>query len=1030
MSGAFNLSEWALKRRALVWFALILIVVTGVVSYFGLGRNEDPPFTIKTMIVQANWPGAPVDDMLRQVTDRLEKKLQEVPYLDFLRSYTTAGRTIVFVNLEGSTPAKAIPDVWYQVRKKIADIQYTFPSGVQGPFFDDEFGETFGIIYAFTADGFSQRELRDYVEDVRSELLSVENVSKIETVGVQEEKIYIEFSVQRLAGLGLDRMALINALTAQNAVTPAGVVETGEQKILIRVTGAFETEEDIRKVNFAANGKLFRLADLATVTRGYADPPEPLFRVNGKPAIGLAISMQAGGDLLALGRAVEEKMRDILTRLPIGIEPILVAEQPHVVDEAVSEFTKSLWEAIAIVLAVSFLSLGLRAGAVVACSIPLVLAGVFVSMEYLGIDLQRVSLGALIIALGLLVDDAMITVEMMITKLEEGLSKVEAATFAYTSTAFPMLTGTLVTVAGFIPIGFAKSGAGEYTFSMFAVIAVALMISWIVAVVFAPLIGVTILKQPKQTPHHKVRRGVFLRMFHGVLVTAMRLRWLTIAATIALFALALAGMRIVPEQFFPSSDRPELVVDLQVPENASIFATDTAARKLDEILAGDKEIDHWTTNVGAGAVRFYLPLDPKLRNDFFAQAVVVTKGLEERARVQARLEASLAEALPEAVVRVSPLELGPPVGWPLQFRVSGPDPSQVRTIAYRVADTVGGNPYTRQINFDWIEPSRMLRIHVDQDQARLVGLSSEALAQSVQTAISGVTVTQVRDDIYLVDVVARAQAQDRTSPWTVRTLQIPLPSGKTIPLAQLATVEYSLEPPLIWRRDRLPTLTVQADAAGGAQPADIVDALRPDIEKLNAELPSGYLVSIGGTAEESAKSRASVFAAAPLMVLAMLVVLMMQMQSFAKLALVLSVAPLGIIGVVAALLLSGRPLGFIAILGVIALVGMIVRNSVILVDQIDTEIAHGRTRWDAVVEATVHRFRPILLTAAAAILGMIPIAPTVFWGPMAFAIMGGLAIATLLTLIFLPALYVVWFRIRENEGTETEPLVAEQALTA
>jgi multidrug efflux pump subunit AcrB len=659
-----------------------------------------------------------------------------------------------------------------------------------------------------------------------------------------------------------------------------------------------------------------------------------------------------------------------------------------------------------------------------------VLAGVFVSMEYLGIDLQRVSLGALIIALGLLVDDAMITVEMMITKLEEGLSKVEAATFAYTSTAFPMLTGTLVTVAGFIPIGFAKSGAGEYTFSMFAVIAVALMISWIVAVVFAPLIGVTILKQPKQTPHHKVRRGVFLRMFHGVLVTAMRLRWLTIAATIALFALALAGMRIVPEQFFPSSDRPELVVDLQVPENASIFATDTAARKLDEILAGDKEIDHWTTNVGAGAVRFYLPLDPKLRNDFFAQAVVVTKGLEERARVQARLEASLAEALPEAVVRVSPLELGPPVGWPLQFRVSGPDPSQVRTIAYRVADTVGGNPYTRQINFDWIEPSRMLRIHVDQDQARLVGLSSEALAQSVQTAISGVTVTQVRDDIYLVDVVARAQAQDRTSPWTVRTLQIPLPSGKTIPLAQLATVEYSLEPPLIWRRDRLPTLTVQADAAGGAQPADIVDALRPDIEKLNAELPSGYLVSIGGTAEESAKSRASVFAAAPLMVLAMLVVLMMQMQSFAKLALVLSVAPLGIIGVVAALLLSGRPLGFIAILGVIALVGMIVRNSVILVDQIDTEIAHGRTRWDAVVEATVHRFRPILLTAAAAILGMIPIAPTVFWGPMAFAIMGGLAIATLLTLIFLPALYVVWFRIRENEGTETEPLVAEQALTA
>jgi multidrug efflux pump len=1015
MNRGFNLSEWALRHRVLVWFALILIVAAGINAYIGLGRNEDPPFTIKTMIVQAVWPGAPIDDMLKQVTDRLEKKLQEVPQLDFLKSYTSAGRTIVFVNLKDTTRAARIPDLWYQVRKKVADIQSTFPSGVLGPFFDDEFGETFGIIYAFTADGFTHRELRDYVEGVRSKLLSVENVAKIETVGEQDENIYIEFSVQQLAGLGVDRMALINALAAQNAIAPAGVVETADQKIQVRVTGAFRSEADLRRVNFAVDGKLFRLTDIATVKRRYVDPPDPMFRVNGKPAIALAISMQSGGDLLALGTAIEEKMAEVTADLPIGIEPVLVAEQPHVVEESINEFTKALWEAIAIVLAVSFISLGLRAGTVVAFSIPLVLAATFVAMDYFSIDLQRVSLGALIIALGLLVDDAMITVEMMVTKLEEGFGKFEAATFAYTSTAFPMLTGTLVTVAGFIPIGFAKSSAGEYTFSLFAVVGIALIISWIVAVFFAPLIGVSILKKPKGNAHDATP-GRVMTAFRKVLLLAMRWRFATIGATLALFLVSLVGMGLVPQQFFPSSDRPELLVDLQLPESASIEATNRATARLEALLAGDEDIDHWSAYVGSGAVRFYLPLDPKLSNDFIAQVVVVAKDLEARMRVQARLEAAIPDAVPEAVARVSPLELGPPVGWPIQYRVSGPDPDKIRGIAYTVADAVGNNPHTRQVSFDWIEPSRTLRIRVDQDQARLLGVSSESLAQSLNTTITGATVTQIRDGIYLIDVVARARAEDRASPSTISTLQIPLANGKTVPLLQLATIEYAQELPLIWRRDRIPTLTVQADVAHGIQPDTVDAALAPDIAAINAELPAGYHVDVGGTAEASAKSQRSVLAAAPLMVFVMLIILMIQLQSFSRLALVLSVAPLGLIGVVAALLLSGRPLGFIAILGVIALIGMIVRNSVILVDQIDTEIAHGHARWDAVVLATTHRFRPILLTAAAAILGMIPIAPTVFWGPMAFAIMGGLAVATALTLIFLPALYVAWFRIHEDEA--------------
>jgi multidrug efflux pump len=1007
----FNLSEWALKHRSLVAYLMLVIVIAGIGSYLRLGRSEDPDFTVKTMVVQAEWPGATVGDTLEQITDRIESKLQETPNLDYLKSYTTPGRTTIFVNVKDSTPPAQIPDIWYQVRKKVGDIRGTLPQGIVGPAFNDEFGDTYGIVYGFTADGFTYRELRDHVDEIRKQLLGLPDISKIDVLGAQDERVYVEFSTEKLAGLGIDRAALVAALQAQNAVTPAGVVQTADEKILIRVSGAFRSEQDILGVNFVANGRTIRLGDIAQVTRGPADPAQPMFRVNGREGIGLAIAMRKGGDILALGRSVAQAMTEITASLPVGIEPTLIADQPVTVKHAVDDFMDALWEAIAIVLGVSLVTLGLRAGAVVALSIPLVLAAVFVGMTLFGIDLQRISLGALIIALGLLVDDAMITVETMVTRLEHGDDKVQAATFAFTSTAFPMLSGTLVTVAGFVPIGFAHSAAGEYTFSIFAVVAIALIASWIVAVLFAPMLGVWILKKPKVT--HSGEAGSIMRVFRRFLVLAMRARWITLIVTLSLFGLALAGMRLVPQQFFPSSDRPELLVDLQLPENASIYATRDISARLDKLLKGDQDVDHWSTYVGQGAVRFYLPLNVQLPNDFFSQIVIVTKGLQERGRVKAKLEEALAAEFPNVVGRVYPLELGPPVGWPLQYRVSGAEPDQVRAIAFKVAEEIGSTPGARNVNYNWMEPARTVRIQVNQDQARQLGLSSQELAQSLNTVVSGVTATQVRSGIYLVDVLVRASADQRMSLTTIRTLQVPLPDGRTVPLSQIASVEYGQEYPIVWRRDRRPTVTVQADVVPGTQAATVVQALEPKIAALNAGLPSGYHVEVGGTVEESKKAQVSVAAVLPLMLVLTLTVLMIQLQNFNRLFLVLSVAPLGLIGVVAALIISNKPLGFVALLGVLALTGMIARNSVILIDQIEKEKAKGRHPWDAVVEATAHRFRPILLTAAAAILGMIPIAPTIFWGPMAYAIMGGLAVATLLTLVFLPALYVTWFGIKQ-----------------
>jgi multidrug efflux pump len=1012
---SFNLSEWALRHRPLTVFLMIVAVVSGIISFIGLGRNEDPSFVIKTMVVQAAWPGATVEDTLKQVTERLERKLQETPKLDFLRSFTRAGVTTIFVNLKGSATAREIPDIWYHVRKSIGDIRHTLPAGVVGPGFNDEFGDTFGIIYGFVAEGFTQRELRDYVEDIRSKLLQVRDVSKIEILGAQDEKIFVEFSMEELASLGIDRSALISALQVQNVVQPAGVIQTGNETLSLRVSGAFRSEQDVSAVNFAVGGRMLRLSDIAQIRRGYSDPPQPMFRVNGEPAIGLAIAMRDGGDILALGRNIQNAMAEVTADLPLGIEPKLVADQAVTVESAISEFMTSLWQAVAIILATCFISLGVRPGLVIAASIPLTLAVVFSVMDLSGIDMQRISLGALIIALALLVDDAMTTTDAMLTRLAQGDDKVQAATFAFRTYAFAMLAGTLVTIAGFVPVGFAASSAGEYTFSLFAVVAIALIVSWFVAVIFAPLLGVAVLKPPSTA--QSAEPGRVFRWYRSFLTLAMRARWVTIALTLALFGAAVLALPLIPRQFFPSSDRPELLVDLTLPQNASIYASETAARDFDAVLKDDADVARWSTYVGRGAIRFYLPLNVQLPNDFFAQSVIVAKDVAARERLRVKLTKILADDFPSVVSRISPLELGPPVGWPVQYRVRGPDVAQVREIALRLAQIIATNRQAEHVNFDWMEPTRQVRIRVDQDEARLLGLSSQALASVLNTVITGTSITQVRDDIYLVDVVLRATDEQRVSLATLRTLQVPLPSGRTVALGQFATFEYVQDYPLVWRRDRVPTLTVQADVLPGTLPETVTSALSPAVDALAMSLPRSYQIAVGGTVEESQKSQASVVAVVPMMLLIMLTVLMVQLRSFQRLFLVLSVGPLGLIGVVLALLVSRKPLGFVAILGILALLGMITKNAVILIGQIEAERAQGKDVWQAAIDASSARFRPIMLTAVSTVLGMIPIAPTVFWGPMAFAIMGGLLVATILTLIFLPTLYVAWFRGKESPAS-------------
>ncbi|CAM5548476.1 multidrug efflux pump subunit AcrB [Aquamicrobium terrae] len=1010
----FNLSDWALSHRSLVWYFMLVFVVAGVFSYLNLGREEDPSFTIKTMLVQVNWPGASVEETVRQVTDRVEKKLEELDALDYTRSITTAGRAIVFVNLKDNTKARDVAPTWLQVRNMIGDIWYQFPQGVQGPFFNDRFGDVYGNIYAFTADDLTLRQLRDYVEYVRTQVLTVPNAGKVDLVGAQDEAIYLEFSTRQIAALGINQQAIVASLQAQNAIAPSGVIQSGPERISVRVTGQFTSEDSLRAINLRINDRFFRLSDVATIRRGYVDPPTSLFRFDGQDAIGLAIGMKPNANLLEFGAALDAKMNAVTANLPVGVGVHKVADQPVIVKEAVSGFTRALFEAVAIVLAVSFISLGLRAGFVVALSIPLVLAITFVVMEYLGISLQRVSLGALIIALGLLVDDAMIAVEMMVARLEAGDPLRKAATYVYTSTAFPMLTGTLVTVAGFIPIGLNSSQAGEYTFTLFVVIAVSLVVSWIVAVLFAPLLGVTFLPATMQAHHD--RPGRFTALFRRVLVGAVRRRWLTIGTTVAVFLLSLAGITLVQRQFFPSSDRPELIVDWNLPQNSSIAETREQMERFERTLAGNPDIDHWSSYIGQGAVRFVLTLDVQAANPYFGQTVIVTKDVEARDRVKAQIGKVLREQFVGTDTFVKTLELGPPVGRPLQYRVSGPDIQTLRAIAQRLAGVVAANPKVGAPTFDWNEPARVLKVDVLQDKARQLGITSQDIASALNSVVGGVTITQVRDATYLVNVVVRSGEAERGSIETLKNMQLPTPTGESIPLAAVANFDYALEQPVVWRRGRIPTITVRAGLVGDTLPDPVVRELKPSVDAFAATLPPGYAVATAGSAEESAKSQGPIAAVVPLMLFVMATILMVQLQSFQRLFLVVAVAPLGLIGVVAALLPSGAPLGFVAILGVLALIGILIRNSVILIVQIEDHVRDGADRWTAVIEASEHRMRPIALTAAAASLALIPIAREVFWGPMAYAMMGGIIAGTAITLLFLPALYVAWFRLREPEG--------------
>jgi len=1007
---AFNASAWALEHKSFVGFLMVLLSLAGLASYEQLGRDEDPPFTIKVMVVRALWPGATAEDTARQVTDRLEKALQSLQWIDYISSYSKAGEATLMVELKDQTPPSAVPDQWYQVRKKISDIRQTLPLGTRGPFFNDEFGDVYAVIYAFTTDGFSYRELRDAVESARSELLRLPNVGKVDLIGVQNEVVYIDFSTRELAGRGINPDQLAESLRAQNAVNASGVLETSSDRLAVRVSGQLNTVANIEQLSINVNNRLVPLRDLATVTRGYEDPPSALFRYNGQPAIGLAVGMVKGGNILEVGKSIAATMRRVERDLPVGIDLHLVANQPQVVQESVGHFTRALSEAVLIVLLVSFVSLGLRAGVVVAVCIPLVLAITFVSMGRESISLQRISLGALVIALGLLVDDAMIAVEMMIRKLEEGFDRFKAATFAYTSTAFPMLTGTLVTVTGFLPVGFAKSGAGEYCFTLFAVVAIALLVSWIVAVVFIPYLGNFLLKErpAQETPQQESRATT---LFRKQLVWALRRRRWVVSGTMGLFFLSLAAFTLVEQQFFPAADRAELLVSLTLPHSGSIAGTQSEVGRLEKVLLEDPGIAYHSFYVGAGAVRFYLPLDVQLENANFAQAVVVTKSQEARDGVRDRLQKVLDEQFPAVLSRVEPLQLGPPVDWPIQYRVGGSAIGKVRTFAEQVSAAVAENPNTRTINFDWHDMGRSMLVTVDQEKARLLGMTSEQVARSLNDVLSGRTVTQLRDDIYLVDVRGRAVDQDRRDVAALRDLQIRLPSGNSAPLAQIANFSYGLEEPVVWRRDRLPTITVQADIVPGIQAATVNRQLADAVKKIRLSMPPGYRLEEGGAVEQSAKGQRSVLAVIPVMFVLMLVILMVQLQSVQKLAMVMLTAPLGLIGVTLALLLSRKPFGFVAMLGVFALIGMIIRNSVVLIAQIQANESDGMDRRQAIVEAAVHRLRPILLTAAAAVLGLIPIAGEVFWGPMAYAMMGGLLVATVLTLFFLPALYAMWYRV-------------------
>jgi multidrug efflux pump subunit AcrB len=1016
----FNLSQWAITHRALVLFMILVLGAAGAYSYVNLGRGEDPSFTIKNMIVNVAWPGATATEMQTQVADKIEKKLQELPWLDRVETYSQPGVSFIQVILIDRTPPAKVKDLWYQVRKKVGDIRGDLPPGIIGPNFNDEYGDVYSVVYMLTADGLSLADLKARAEDIRQRLLRVPNVNKVDFIGDQPEKIFVEFSHAKLATLGITPQQVFDSVAKQNAVQAGGSVETSADRINMRVTGGFTGVEAIRSVPVEANGRVFRLSDIATGKRGYQDPPSFLVRQDGKPALGLGVSMQDGANIITLGEDLKRAMQAITAELPVGIEVTQIADQPHIVEQSISEFVETFVEALGIVLLVSFISLGWRTGIVVALSVPLVLAMVLALMYAGGVDLHRITLGALIIALGLLVDDAIISIEMMVVKMEQGFERARAATFAWTSTAFPMLTGTLVTAAGFLPVGFAKSSAGEYAGGIFWVVSLALLTSWLVAVVFTPYLGFKLLPNLAKAHARDNPDAIYdtriYRTLRRTIEFALRWRRSVVALTVLTFVAAIAGFGFVQQQFFPTSSRTELFLEMRLPEGTAIGVTDATAKKAERLLAGDPDIATYTSYVGQGSPRFWLGLNPVLPNPNFAQIVIVTKNLEGRERVKARLDRALADgALPEARTRVDRFNFGPPVGFPVQFRVVGPDPMKVRVIAEDVRAVMATNRKIIDPHLNWGEQVKSIRLEVDQDRARAIGLTPQEVAQNLQTLLSGFTVTQYREGIEHIDVVARAVADERLDLDRLPTITIATRNGVAVPLSQFARLNYEYEEPILWRRNRDTVLTVRGDIVDNVQAPDVTNEVLPKLKPIKDALPYGYRIETGGSIEESVKGNSSLVAVFPVMAIVTLSLLMIQLQSFSRLALVFATAPLGLIGATGALLISNRPFGFVALLGLIALAGMIMRNTVILVDQIERDIAAGHGRYRAIVDATVRRARPVALTALAAILGMIPLATNIFWGPMAISIMGGLFVATVLTLLVVPALYALWFRVREHE---------------
>ncbi|RZF56697.1 efflux RND transporter permease subunit [Acinetobacter halotolerans] len=1036
----FNLSEWALKNKGIVLYFMLLLGIIGVMSYSKLSQSEDPPFTFKVMVVQTFWPGATAKEVSTLVTDRIEKELMTTGQYDRIMAYSRPGESLVTFVAKDSLPSSQIPDVWYNVRKKVNDIRSELPSGVQGPFFNDEFGDTFGNIYVLTGKDFDYAVMKEYADRLQLQLQRVKDVSKVNLVGLQDQRIWIELSNTKAVQLGVPVTAIQEAIQKQNDMASAGFFETGTDRIQLRVSGHLHSVEDLKKMPLLVGDKTIQLGDVADVYRGFSEPAQPRMRFMGENGIGIAVSMRKGGDIIALGKNLETEFTQLQKSLPLGMKLQKVSDQPVAVQRSIQEFLKVLAEAVIIVLLVSFFSLGFRTGLVVALSIPLVLAMTFAGMSLFDVGLHKISLGALILALGLLVDDAIIAVEMMAIKMEQGYSRLKAAGFAWQSTAFPMLTGTLITAAGFLPIATAQSGTGEYTRSIFQVVTIALVVSWIAAVLFVPYLGEKLLpdfskQQPKaawylrlwarlrkqpapvvqaHAGHHDPYQTKFYQSFRHVVEICITYRKTVIAITVGIFVLSVMMFKLVPQQFFPPSNRAEILVDLKLEEGASLTATEQAVQKVEQFLSKQDGIDNYVAYVGTGSPRFYLPLDQQLPQASFAQFVVLASSLEDRDEIRRSLETQIKALLPQVRTRVSLLENGPPVGYPLQYRISGEDLGTVRQWAQQVSKVISEDPNTTNVHLDWGEPSKIIAIEIDQDRARQLGVSSVDLANFLNASITGTVMNQYREKRELIEIRLRGDQTERAEVASLASLSVPTSNGTTVPLAQIAQIESRFEEGLIWHRNRLPTITVRADIRTQLQPATVVDHLADQMQAIREELPSGYLLEVGGTIEESARGQSSVNAGMPLFLAVVMTLLMIQLRSMSRATMVLLTAPLGLIGVVAFLLLLNKPFGFVAMLGTIALSGMIMRNSLILIDQIEQDIRAGHVAWDAIIGATMRRFRPIVLTAMAAVLAMIPLSRSIFFGPMAVAIMGGLIVATFLTLFFLPALYAAWFKVKKE----------------